>query len=91
MTDPPNESRIDGHVTDASGQPVAECVALLTGSSPQHRDIAALTDLDGRFRFDDLPPGHYEVMVRSGARPAVVRQVDVPAGKAAAVEVQLDG
>jgi len=65
----------------------------LFGQDPRQFDrFAASLDKDGRFRVDDVPPGHYELTVTIDAPPALDRPgavqergrvkvpVDVPAG-----------
>lgn len=59
------EGRIEGVVLDARGRPLADCPVLLTGASPDHRDLAALTADDGTFSFLELEPGRYEVLAQS--------------------------
>ena len=67
-------SRLDGHVVDAVGQPVAG--ASLTVSDALGATVRrANTDAAGRFTIPDLPPARYTVSVlpASGAAPAPVQ------------------
>jgi|GEM_PF-1229837 len=80
------EASIAGQVRTAGGAPIADAVVMITGSSPPHPDIAALTDEQGRYRFDGLIAGRYTLQVnatgyvpRTGevqARPGEVARLD---------------
>lgn len=63
MSEKPARSAISGTVTDAQGQPVVAGVVLITGNSPTHLDIAALTNAQGYYRFGGLIPGSYTLLV----------------------------
>jgi hypothetical protein len=56
---------------------------LITGDSPSHRDLAALTDLQGGYRFDGLTPGSYTLLVNAEGRAQQTGQVSVAAGQIA--------
>lgn len=65
---------ITGQIVDSVGEPVADLNVQLGGP----RAGSERSDEDGRFRFDDLPEGEYQVYVSSpvlGAR----RRVSAPA------------
>jgi hypothetical protein len=68
---------VSGVVTRASGQPVgAALVRLVNETSGQRRETRA--GADGRFLFDQLPPGMYRLDARSpGFRPASPPDVSV--------------
>ncbi|MGQ9927985.1 MAG: carboxypeptidase-like regulatory domain-containing protein [Chloroflexaceae bacterium] len=59
------EASITGQVRTADGAPIADAVVMITGSSPPHPDIAALTDEQGRYRFDGLIAGRYTLQVNA--------------------------
>lgn len=71
---------IAGQVVSAQGQPLSNAVIMITGDSPAHRDIAALTDASGQYRFDDLVPGHYTLLVNAEGYAAQTGQIQVEAG-----------
>lgn len=80
---------ITGRVTSVQGEPVAEAVAMITTGSPPHRDIAALTNAQGEFKFDELIPGTYTILVNVGGHPAQSKVAHVEAGQAAHLDFSL--
>ena len=83
------EGRIEGVVLDARGRPLADCSVLLTGASPDHRDLAALTAGDGSFSFLELEPGRYEVLAQSEGGSSNVGVVDVDPTETSRLEIRL--
>ena len=81
---------IEGRVVGAGGQPVAEA-AVMIGAGPEHEDLAALTDGDGRFRLGGLRPGTYALLVNAGGGMVREEGVEVRDGAAAQVEVRVGG
>ncbi len=60
---PPVPSHVvSGRVTDTSGGPVAGATVTLLGTPLP----AATTDADGRYRFEHVPEGEYDVQVEAG-------------------------
>jgi protocatechuate 3,4-dioxygenase beta subunit len=78
-----NTGEISGKVTDAEGRPVSGAVVLITGDSPSHLDIAALSDSAGRYRFDGLTPGRYTLLVNAQGSRSLTRQVSVSTNQVA--------
>src|SRR5262245_4285628 len=66
---------IAGTVTDRRGNPVAGAAVMITGDSPSHRDVAAVTDGQGRYRFAGLTPGHYTLLVNAAGSGPEQRSV----------------
>lgn len=79
---------IRGRVRDPDGRPVADCALLLGGDSPEHRDLAALTDDAGEFSFLDLTPGSYTVLARCGDAEPVELEAQVRPGESVRVEIR---
>ena len=77
--------RLSGHVITAEGQAVPDAAVMLTGKSPPHKDIAALTDAHGRFEFDDLLPGLYTVLVNAEGYPPHTKNIMVSPDKTARI------
>jgi len=78
----PRTLSIAGTVVDAQGSPAADVRVRASGTGIDHDPWVAvptaITDTDGRFRFDHLPPGDYDLVAETAK--AVVR-----AGTASAV------
>jgi hypothetical protein len=81
---------IEGRVVGAGGQPVPEA-AVMIGGGPEHEDIAALTDGDGRFRLGGLQAGTYSLVVNAGGGMTRQEGVVVGDGAPASVEVRVGG
>lgn len=76
-----------GVVTDATGSVVPNAVvtAVLTGSA---KELTATTDNQGNFRLT-APSGEYKVVVQSPGFRTFQTQVQIPRGKTAHIEAQL--
>jgi len=82
---------IAGQVLTSEGEPIAEAAVMITGHSPPHPDIALLTDVQGRYRFDGLLPGEYEILVNTEAFGMQTRPVSLGAGQVARLDFSLRG
>jgi hypothetical protein len=82
-------AQIAGVVRGAGGEPVPGAVVALGGASPEHRDIAALTDAAGRYRYGSLTPGTYTVIVNAPGRAAASADVAVGEGETASLDFDL--
>ena len=80
---------IDGRVITRDGQPVVDATVAVTGDSPPHPDIAALTDEEGRFEFHDVIPGKYELTATSDQYSSARCQVEVGQGARAQAKIRL--
>jgi hypothetical protein len=85
---PAGKTAIAGVVSEAGGRPVAWASVMITGG-PAHRDIAASTDGQGRYRFDSLLPGDYALTVNASGYPLKEGRVTAPAGALARLDFQL--
>jgi iron complex outermembrane receptor protein len=83
------EAAIAGVITDDAGTPLPWSIVSLGGASPQHRDIGAVTDDEGRFRFDRLAPGVYTVLVNAEGYPLQHREVKAEADQLARLDFEL--
>lgn len=61
---PPRSGRLEGTVLSTEGASIVGVEVVLT-SADQTLARRALTEAGGVFRFDDLPPGSYEVRLRA--------------------------
>jgi hypothetical protein len=80
---------IGGTVAAADGSPVAWANVLIIGDSPTHRDVAAVTDARGTFRFDGLAPGSYTLLVNAPGVPPQTGKVDAVLGTLARLDFDL--
>lgn len=86
----PDQAAIYGVVSDAGGKPLAWAAVLVTGNSPAHRDIAAATDGEGRYRFDSLEPGNYTLLANASGHPPKEGRVVADAGISARLDFTVE-
>ena len=85
------ESAIVGRVLDAAGDPLPGVTVEVLGSA-QGETRLAVTDLDGLYRIDDLPPGTWTVFFRLPGFRLVGRDnvgVDIGAGVVAMADAEM--
>lgn len=78
---------IAGHVLDSAGKPVPDATVLLTGVASER----ATSDSSGAFHFSNVAPGRYELTANTTSAGSASHGIDVAPGKAAAVELRLNG
>jgi protocatechuate 3,4-dioxygenase beta subunit len=84
-------SGMRGRVVDArSGAPVGEVNITVTGGTQSRTNRNALTDSDGRFSIDLLPPGAYKFMAQRDRYAAARQDVTVPDAAPAEVDVRME-
>lgn len=83
------QTGIEGRVLSEDGAALVNAIVMISGASPPHPDIAALTDANGHFLLDHLVDGAYEVMANCDGFEGRVVTVDVQAGRIASVEIRL--
>jgi iron complex outermembrane receptor protein len=76
---------IRGTVFDAEGAAVAGAIVRVSGTTRQ-----TVTDAEGVFRFETLPPGRYVLEATSSRAGRAVVSVELPAGGDREVELRLD-
>ena len=72
------KGNVNGEVIDNKGQPVSDAAVMIT-NGPNHYDIAALTDAEGHFSFNNLSPGSYIFKIKSARSSKTVDLVVNPA------------
>jgi hypothetical protein len=65
--DRPTEDKgaIAGRVATAKDKGIVDASLMIVGNSPNHPDIAVLTNNSGEYMINDLKPGYYEVLVNA--------------------------
>ena len=84
---PQTGSTITGEIVDELGSPVAAATVRLTRAGVTTR--RAVTDASGRFHFDSVGPGKYELEVTKTAFTVTRRTVVVPREDAGRVTVRM--
>lgn len=99
------ESTIHGIVRDAVGKPVTGALAFalrldrarrtrpfaLSLFDPTRAPVCVVTDLAGKFRFDQLGPGRYELRVKHATQPdSNPKRITLKAQERATVEMRLE-
>ncbi len=81
---------ISGTISDSSGANIAGAAVSVTRTSTQVTR-STVTDEAGRYYVLSLPPGDYQLQVRSsGFREAVRKGIDITIGRAAVVDIQME-
>ena len=79
------QGSVAGRVTDkVSSQPIQGAQILLSGTNLQ-----AITNNDGRYRIDHVPPGQYQAQVRLIGYSMGQQPVTVAAGEAASLDIAM--
>lgn len=82
-------SAVEGEVRDSSSRPVGGAKVTLQASSGA-APLQAVTTADGIFRFKDVTPGAYRLMVeKSGFETFTREQVQIAAAEIATMEIKL--
>ncbi len=74
---------IRGRVLLSDGTPVADVPVLIISGPTPLPDIAALTADDGSFRFDDLDPGSYGLLVNAEGFDQITVTLEIETGESA--------
>jgi protocatechuate 3,4-dioxygenase beta subunit len=80
---------IHGRVIDGQGKPVAQAAVYIVSAPAAMRDIAQLTNGDGRFAISVSVPGPYRFGARSDGGQTASAEVNVSGQTSVAVELQL--
>ena len=78
---------VSGTVKDETGGPVGGAFVMLTDD--RDRKIRSVANSDGGFTFQDVAPGHYELVVSHTGFGTVYRSVEVAAGGRLLVDVTM--
>lgn len=85
-----SSASIDGTVTDQSNAALPGVAVTVTSPALQVPEMTTVTDLQGQYRFLDLPRGTYQVRFEiAGFEPLVRQDLVLNAGFAARVNVSL--
>lgn len=83
------EGAITGRVATMDGLPIAGAVVMITGDSPRHRDIAALTNDEGIYLYNDLLVGRYTLLVSATGYLPNSKQTRVESGQVTRLDFSL--
>jgi|KBSSwiStaDraftv2_1062776.scaffolds.fasta_scaffold36287_2 carboxypeptidase family protein len=78
---------VTGSVKDDAGGVVAGALVMLTDE--RNRKLRAVSNADGAFVFNDVAPGHYELVASHDGFANVYRTVDVSGGTRISVEIAM--
>jgi hypothetical protein len=81
--------KIIGVVVNASENPVLEAAVMISGASPDHNDIAAVTLSDGFFQFNELQKGRYTITVNAEGFHVLSKQIIVTEGQVSKMKIKL--
>ena len=87
------KATVEGRASAEGGAPVQFALVQLVHAEsspvPSENPPQAITNADGRYRFDDVAPGRYRVqLLRIGFRPTLSDPVQVEAGRTVRVELR---
>jgi len=80
---------LTGTVTDVQSVPVADVNVSLTTSSAAGRRLLTMTDSSGKYSFQDLAPGSYQLTFARSAFQPLTRSFSLTAGQSGDVSVTL--
>jgi hypothetical protein len=84
-----NQSVISGTVRDHKGQPVADARVYFLAGPVSLPDIAALTDMSGKFSLSAPAAGAYEIQCTAAGVAPTTLTVHVTSGQDAQVDIRL--
>jgi hypothetical protein len=85
-----NSAGIEGRVTDESGGALPGVAVTITSAALQARQMEAVTDDAGRYRFTTLPGGEYTAtFTLTGFRTVARQKMNLDAGFVATVDVRM--
>lgn len=84
-------ARLDGTVYDTESRPIAGIRLVLQPRAEAHVTFETVTDAQGRYGFDRLAGGYYDVQLRWGDRTVVQVTVWLAHGRAHRVDFYIDG
>ncbi|GBC84154.1 hypothetical protein HRbin11_00576 [bacterium HR11] len=84
-------ARLDGTVYDTESRPIAGIRLVLKPRAEADVTFETVTDAQGRYSFDRLAGGYYDVLLRWGDRTVVQVTVWLAHGRAHRVDFYIDG
>jgi len=84
-------ARLEGAVYDTESRPIAGMRLVLKPRAEPNVTLETVTDAQGRYGFDRLPGGYYDVQLRWGDQTVVQVTVWLAHGRAHRVDFYIDG
>lgn len=89
-TDKPTEAKLSGQITDPNTlTPIFEVAVTLTPADPEAASVVKLTDMDGRYFFDNIPPGDFSLLAEKVGYTSVSNSGTLEAGQSAVYDFQM--
>lgn len=89
-TNPSQVAKLSGQFTDADSlTPVFEVAVTLTPADSGTAPITVLTDIDGKYFFDDIPPGGFTLLAEKVGYDSINHSGTLTAGQAAVFDAQM--
>lgn len=89
-TDKPTDAKLSGQITDGTTlTPIFEVAVTLTAADPGTAPVVKLTDTDGKYFFDNIPPGDFSLLAEKVGYTSVSNSGTLQAGQSAVYDFQM--
>ena len=89
-TDKPTYAKLSGQITDVTSlTPIFEVAVTLTPADPETAPVVKLTDMEGKYFFDNIPPGDFSLLAEKVGYASVSNSGTLEAGQSAVYDFQM--